>query len=162
LLVLFEEIGFVGVLVGGVGILVEKVGEDVPVEIVIEVVDMFLPVGEFWTVGVVTCCVNLIVEEMEGVAENLVEVVAVLVAMLVLVEEIGCNDVVVGGVCMLADKVDEIAPEEIVVDGFVDMLVTMEELYTVDVIVGAKSELVDDILVAVVLNDCVVMLVELE
>jgi len=82
--------------------------------------------------------------------------------MLVFVEEIGCNDVVVSGVCMLPEKVGEVVPEEIVVDGFVDMLVTMEELCTVDVIVGAISRLVDDILVAVVLKDCVVMLVVLE
>jgi len=161
--VLFEEIIFVGVLVGTVGILVEMVGEGVPAEIVLDgSVYMLVTDEKLWPINVVLGGICMLAEEMEGVAENFVEVVAVLVAMLVLVEEMGCNDVVVSGVCMLAEKVGEIAPEEIVVDGFVDMLVTMEELCTVDVTIGVILRLVDDNLVAVVLKDCVVMLVVME
>ena len=73
---------------------VENNWEEVSVEIVVGAVDMLLSVGELWTVGIVTCCVNLIVDEMEGVTGNLVEVVVVLGGML---------DVVVGGISMLVE-----------------------------------------------------------
>ncbi len=92
-----------------------------PVEIVVGVVDMFLPVGELWTGGVVTCCVNLLIEEIGGTEEN-VEVVA----------------------------------------GPLDMLVIVDKLYTEDAVVDGTCMLVDDILVAVNVKDCVVMLVVLE
>ncbi len=92
-----------------------------PVEIVVGVVDMFLPVGELWTGGVVTCCVNLLIKEIGGTEEN-VEVVA----------------------------------------GPLDMLVIVDKLYTEDAVVDGTCMLVDDILVAVNVKDCVVMLVVLE
>lgn len=54
LLELFEEIRFVGVLVGGVGMLVEKVGEGVAVEIVVDgSVNMPVTVEELRPVDVV-------------------------------------------------------------------------------------------------------------
>jgi len=68
----------------------------VPVEIAVGDVDMLLPVGVLWTLGIVTCCVTLFVAEMEGVAENFVEVVSILVDMLVLEEEIRLVDFMVG------------------------------------------------------------------
>ncbi|XDV17688.1 hypothetical protein PO909_023514 [Leuciscus waleckii] len=130
-----EEMRPNDVVVGGVGLLVEKSGEDVPVDIVVGVVDMVLPMEELWTVGVETCCVKLIVDEMEGVAENIVEVVAVFVDMIIFGEEMRPNDVVVGGVGLLVEKSGEGVPADFFVDGFVDMLVKIEELCTVDVIV---------------------------
>ncbi|ROL42230.1 hypothetical protein DPX16_7907 [Anabarilius grahami] len=234
-LVLFEEIRFVGVLVGGVSKLVENVGEDVPVEIAVGVVDMLLPVGVLWTLGIVTCCVTLFVAEIEGVAENFAEVVSILVDMLVLEKEIRLVDFMVGGVVeiegvaenfvevvsilvdmlvledeirlvdfmvggvleiegaaektlevvavvvdiltfeeeirlngvivgfvvggsgMLLENVDEGVLAEIVVNESVDIRVTVEELWTADVVLGDTSMLVDDVVVASVLKDCVVM-----
>jgi len=82
--------------------------------------------------------------------------------MLVFVEEIRLNDVIVGCVSVLVEKVGNGVPAKIVVDGFVDILVTAGELCTVDVVVGGIFMLVDDILVAAVDKDCVVMLVVLE
>ncbi|RXN23781.1 hypothetical protein ROHU_022609 [Labeo rohita] len=76
-----EEFWTVGVLVDSVLMPVENNGDRVLVEIVVGVVDKLLPEGEFWTVDVVTC-VNLLVEESEGVTENFFEGVAVVLNML--------------------------------------------------------------------------------
>jgi len=77
MLVVLEEVCIVGVLVSGAVVPVENNWKGAPVEITVGVVKMLLPVGELWTVGDVTF-VNLFVTEMDGVAENFVEVVDML------------------------------------------------------------------------------------
>lgn len=194
-----------------------------PVEIVVGVVDMFLPVGELWTVGVVTCCVNLLIEEIVGTEEN-VEVVAGPVDMLVIVDELYTEDAVVDGtrmlgddilvavnvkdcdvmlvvleefwtignlvvdvfiptknngvvdmllpvkeiwtvgvvtfcVSLIAEEIEGVEEDVVVVD---DLLILVEELCNVEVVVIGICTLVDDIFVAAVVTDCVIMRVVLE
>lgn len=86
-------------------------------------VGLLLSVGELWTLGVVTSCVNLLVKEIEGVAN--VELVA---DMFVLVGEIRLDDVISGGGGMLAEKDGEGVPVKVAVDVSLDMLATVEEL----------------------------------
>jgi len=94
MLVLVEEVKLVDVVVSGVVVTPgKKDDEGVPVEIVVGVMETLLPVGELWTVGVVTCA-NLVVEDIKGLAEYIVEVVAVLVDMILLVEEMRLNGTV--------------------------------------------------------------------
>jgi len=121
-------------------------------------VNTLLSVGELWTFDVVTCCVNLLVEEIEPIKEKIVEVVAVVVDVLVLFEEIIFVSVLVGTVGILVEKVGEGVPAEIVVDGSVYMLVTVEKLWPINVVLGGICRLVDNIVVAVVFKDCAVML----
>ncbi|KAL1270516.1 hypothetical protein QQF64_029532 [Cirrhinus molitorella] len=94
MLVVLEEFSNVVVLVCGVVMPCDNDGEGVAVEIISRVVDVLLPVEELWTAGLVTR-VNLLVKIIDGVAENFVEVVAVVVHMLSL------------GVSMVAEKVGE-------------------------------------------------------
>ncbi|KAL1270517.1 hypothetical protein QQF64_029533 [Cirrhinus molitorella] len=101
MLEVLEEFRIVVVFVCGVVMPCENDGEGVALEIVVRVVDMLLSVVELWTAGLVTC-INLLVENVDGVAENFVEVVAVLVDMFLL------------GVGMVADKVGEGVAVEIV------------------------------------------------
>lgn len=77
---------------------VEKSGESVPVDIVVRNVDILLSVVELWTLGVVTCNVNMVVFEIEAVVEDVFEDVAVDVKFVPLVEEIRLVDVVFAGV----------------------------------------------------------------
>jgi len=77
---------------------------------------------------------------------------------LVLFEEIRFVGVLIGGVGILVEKVGEGVLTEIVVDGSVNVLVTVEELWPIDVVLGGIRMLVDNIVVAVVVKDCVVML----
>ncbi len=71
-------------------------------------------------------------------------------------------DEVVDGVGMLVETVGKALPVDIVLDGPVDRLVMVEELYTLEVVVSGIRIFVDDLLVSVVVIDCVVMLVVLE
>ncbi|RXN23777.1 hypothetical protein ROHU_022605 [Labeo rohita] len=144
MLVALEEFFTVVAFVCGAVMPCENDGEGVTVEIVVRVVDVLLLVGELWTVGLVTC-VNLLVENIDGVAENFIEVVAVVADMLSL------------GVGMVADKVGGGVAVKIVVRS-VNMLVTVEELWTIDVVLCGKGTLADDIIVTAVVEDCVVVL----
>ncbi|RXN23776.1 hypothetical protein ROHU_022604 [Labeo rohita] len=122
--VVLEEFQTVVVFVCGVVMPGENDGEDVPVETVVDVpvvLEKFctvvafvcgvvmpcendsegVAVGELWTVGLVTC-VNLLVENIDGVAENFFEVVFVVADMISL------------GVGMVAEKVSEGVAVEIV------------------------------------------------
>jgi len=83
-----------------------------------------------------------------------VEVAAVVVDVLMLVVEIWCVDVVVSGVGMLFKKVEGVVGE-IVVNESVDIPLMVERLWTADVF-GDTRMLVDDVVVAAVLKDCVV------
>ncbi len=142
--VVLEEFWIVVVFICGVVMPCENDSEGIAVEIVVKVVDLLLPVGELWTVGLVTR-VNLLVENVEGVAENIVEVVAVVVDMLSL------------GISVLAEKVGAGVALEMV-DRSVSMFVTVEELWMVDVVFGGICILANDIVVTAVVEECVEML----
>jgi len=83
-----------------------------------------------------------------------VEVAAGVVDVLMLVVEIWRVDVIVIGVGMLFEKVDGLL-EEIVVNESVDIPLMVERLWTADVFCDTCL-LVDDVIVAAVLKDCVV------
>ena len=115
---------------------VENVDESL--DIVVGDVGMLLPVSELWTVGVVTFSVNLLVKEIEVLAEIIVECAAVVVDLLMLVVEMWLVDVVVGGVGMLFENIFEGVLAEIIVEESVSMLVIVKELWTADVVLGCR------------------------
>lgn len=120
---------------------VENNGEGVPVEIVVEVVDMLLSVGEVWTVGVVTC-VNLLIEETEVIEEKSVEVFAVVPNMFLLVEEIRI-DAEVGGVVVMPGEIDDDGVPVKIFVGVVDMFLPVGKLWTLGLVTFCVNLLVE-------------------